>query len=506
MRRVPLFAATLCGTLAHAQSDTPLSAIDWLSRSVATPVAAPAAPQLDEDATALSGTAPTVTTTSLDAPSIDRIGLMQSDISGLPSDLWSASTTDDLLPLIARAEIETLPALQSLLTSLLLTASDGPGGSAPAGTLFVARVDKLLDMGALDPALALLEEAGPTSPDLYRRWFDVSLLTGTEDRACAAQAAIPGLETTIPARIFCLARDGDWPAAALTLNTARVLGEIDPNQEALLSRFLDTELFEGEAPLPAPPRPSPLVFRMREAIGEGLPTATLPRAFAHADLRNTVAWRYQMEAAERLLRSGAIADNVLLGLYTARRPAASGGVWDRARDVQAFDTAIASGDLDAVEATLPAAWDVMRDIRAEVPFARLYAETLPAALSSGASAQIATDMRLLTGLPIDVQTTRRSQLLRAIATDTRPDMTATTRMERAVLTGLGEIDAPYEIIGLIRSGKHAEAILESMAQFEGGRMGNASGIRDGLAGLRAVGLDDIARQTAIEFLMLERPQ
>ena len=57
---------------------------------------------------------------------------------------------------------------------------------ATAGdTLALARAQKLMQRGALDPALSLIEQAGvTTSPAHFDLWMHISLLTGTEDRAC----------------------------------------------------------------------------------------------------------------------------------------------------------------------------------------------------------------------------------------------------------------------------------------------------------------------------------
>ena len=46
-----------------------------------------------------------------------------------------------------------------------------------------------------------------------------------------------------------------------------------------------------------------------EAIGTPLPTAPLPLAFAHSDLRHTAGWKARIEAAERLVRTGAVSAN-----------------------------------------------------------------------------------------------------------------------------------------------------------------------------------------------------
>lgn len=498
-------------SLSAQEQDTPLSAIDWLSRSVSTPVS-PSVSTGSPDEPPVSGnaTAPSVTTTLLDAPSIDAVGLLPASVTGLSRGLWSGTSEQVLIDLVGATQVDTLPALQDILMTVLLAEADPPGGASAHAPLFMARVDKLLDIGALDPAQALIEAAGPTTPDLYRRWFDVSLLTGTEDTACATLETQPGLAPTDQARIFCLARGGDWTAAALTLNTARALGDMTPEDEALLSRFLDPELYEGEPDLEQPSRISPLVFRMREAIGQSLPTASLPRAFAHADLRTTAAWRYQMLAAERLARVGAVDDSVLIGFYTARTPAASGGVWDRAAALQRFDAAMQSGVAAEIAETLPAAWDVMQQIRAEVPFARLYAQDLIASDPEGEAARLTFRIAMLS--PSYVQAantlapvTATERLWQSIALDDGADLTGNTLTERAVVAGLSQATPPAPFDRLIAEGQSGEAILRALSLFEQGRAGDSAALTDGLAVLRAVGMTDIARQLALQILILDRP-
>ncbi|AMY70029.1 hypothetical protein [Frigidibacter mobilis] len=168
----------------------------------------------------------------------------------------------------------------------------------------------------------------------------------------ARRCAKPPGRPTFPARIFCLARGGDWNAAALTLSTGEALGHIDAETGTLLARFLDPELADGAEDLPLPARPSPLVLRLMEAVGQPMPTTTLPLAFAQSDLRSNSGWKTRIEAGERLARTGAIGPNLLLGLYTERGPAASGGVWDRVAAVQALEAALAASDMDAVARAL----------------------------------------------------------------------------------------------------------------------------------------------------------
>ena len=291
---------------------------------------------------------------------------------------------------------QDLPALQGLLLTVLLAEAEPPADVVPGENLLLARIDKLLSIGALDQARALLDAAGPTaSPELFRRYFDVSLLIGDEDRACHLLRDAPGLSPALPTRIFCLARDGDFDAAELTLDTARSLGTVSPEDAALLARFMNPDLDETDV-APVLPNPvTPLTMRLFEAIGEPMPGGQLPVAFAYADLSEKAGWKAQIEAAERLSRAGAIAPNLLLGLYTTQKPAASGGVWDRVAAFQRLDTAVAKGDVRAVDQALPVAWVEMKAAELEVPLAAIFADRLSKLALGPEASEIALHISLL---------------------------------------------------------------------------------------------------------------
>ena len=266
--------------------------------------------------------------------------------------------------------------MRDLVRALATAELDPPADGDPDTPLYFARVDALLAMGALGPAEQLLEQAGLSNPNRFRRWFDVTLLTGTENKACRRLRSSPDLIPTYSARVFCLARGGDWSAAALTLETAEMLEVLSANEGALLAQFLDAELYEGSFP-PAPPaRPSPLDYRLYEAIGEVIPTGPLPLAFAHTDLRPLAGWNAEVAAAERLVRVGAISTDAWRTIWLRRLPAASGGIWDRIAAFQAFDRAADANDADAAAKALPKAWSAMQSVGLETAFADLYAAKL----------------------------------------------------------------------------------------------------------------------------------
>jgi hypothetical protein len=123
--------------LSAQDSDAPLSAIDWLSQSVDdTALAAPIASVRDEPPVADTAETPAIIVTTLDDRSPDRIGLLPSELTGLPRDLWSASPENVLVTLIAAERTETLPALQGLIVTLMLAQADPPLGAGQDGALW----------------------------------------------------------------------------------------------------------------------------------------------------------------------------------------------------------------------------------------------------------------------------------------------------------------------------------------------------------------------------------
>ena len=484
-----------------------MSAIDWLSDTVAPArVAAP-----PPEAPAKGSPIETISTSVLSATNSDAAGVLPVSITGLPRGLWAASPMAELNALLLAERLEPLPALRDLFQLLLLAELDPPADADGSGRFLLARIDKLLELGALDAADALIDVAGPLTPDLFRRAFDTALLIGTEDAACNELRRAPGIAPTFPARVFCLARGGDWQAASLTFDTARALGQISPEDQALLERFLDPALFEDDAPLPTPQRPTPLTLRMFEAVGEPLSPNGLPLAFAHAELSPATGWKARLEAGERLARVGAIAPSQMFALYTERKAAASGGVWTRVDAVQRFDAALIAADPQAVAAALPAAWAAMQDIELEVPFAEAYSEQLLALALTADAAELAWHIALLSpqyeeAALAHAPTTLQDQFLHGIARGNLAGLVAPDSMARAIAPAFAPAPAalPADLERMLTEQRLGEAMLHAMDRVAYGATGDLRGVTEGLALLRRLGLEDVARRAALQLMILER--
>lgn len=496
----------LCTTTA-AIAQQPLSAIDWLDQQDATPAALPQAPVLpaeDEPAVATTALAPNVSVQSLSQSGPRLIGLVPAEVTGLPPDLWVGSDLTKLTQLIRDLPDFDLPALQSLLYTVLLTESLSPATGPDQGErLALARLDALITRGALEPAKALVEQLGiTTGRDAFTTWMDISLLTGDEDRACATLNASPHLSDDYALRVFCQGRAGQWEDAALTFGSAQALGLFSDDLQAVLTQYLDPETAEGSLVPPNLRDINPLRFRLFETIGEPVPTSRLDRQFAVADLRDIAGWKAQIEAAERLTRAGALPDNRLLGLYTDRHPAASGGVWDRVAKLQRFETALSTGSAEAVTKTLPTVWTAIAAANLQVPFANLFAERLTPFALQGRADDIARSIQLLSpNYEVAAQGFDDDSLATRIAVGDLPSSTPTGILSGAVFDAFNTAPPREDLIGLVAEKRLGEAILHALDLLHDGTRGNARALTDGLATLRALGLEDTARRAALQVLL-----
>lgn len=495
----------------------PRSAIPWLSESIVLPPAAPLAERARPAVPSAAPTAPgAITMTPLAAVGSEAVGLLPPGRTGLPKDLWGPTSALKARALILDHPEGGVPEARALFRRLLLAEADPPPGAGSGSGLLVARVDRLLGMGAVEEAEALIALGGPDSPALFRRWFDAGLLLDRAEPACAALRDNPALSPTLPARVFCLARGGDWNAAEITLTLGRDLGEITPEGEAALARFLDPALFEGELD-PAPPDPlTPLDFLLREAVGLPRPAGALPLAFLHADLAEYAPMRVRITSGERLVLSGALPGNVLFAAYRAGEPAASGGVWDRAAAVQALDAAFAEGTPEAVGPALEAADAALSARGLRVALAEEYAGRLaaldPAALDEAARGR-AFELLLLGGRREAARRAagaapegREAALLALAGTGPAPDRTgiADARLA-AALAGLDAV-APSDpreerLAALLAEERVGEAVIGALDLLAAGPLIDPPALRAAVFALAGAGLREPARRIALQTLL-----
>ena len=489
MRFSALFLLLTLGlsTQIGVAQNAPLSAIDWLDEQNT-----PADPTNQTEAVPI--VEPEIKVVPLEDISRNSVGLLPAQVTGLPSHLWRESHSHALETLLSEFPAEHNAIIHSFLFNLLLTEADAPVEDDRKHAFLNARIRKLIELGAVDAAYAMLERAAPLPPSLVPLLFELSLYDASLEPACDPVLALGTNYPDAAARVYCLARRGDWLTATLVLDATEALGEFTGRTAALLHIYLETETEDAiDGNLPPNLRVSALDYRLYDAIGTPLTPDLLPRAFAVSDLSGNNGWRAQLIAAERLAQTGAIGDNRLLGIYSANTPSASGGVWDRVAAFQTFETALRTNT--DVAAALDFAWSKFYATDLARTFANIFAQdVLDARLSSPA----AMDIILMSNHYDAVPETQDFRTF--VAHGIMPVTPPLAPMERAIYDAFLEPRIPFAVEQMIAQGRLGEAILATLIQLDKGSAGDVRDLHESLSTLRLIGLEDLARRAAIYAL------
>lgn len=447
-----------------------------------------------------------ITRSPLGAVRKDAAGVLSPEVSGIPASFWGDTSSQTLHDLIPPYSSTALPEARALLRRIMLAQITPPLGQSGAADLLLGRVDHLFESGALDQADALLSAVVIDEPALFDRWFDVNLLLRQPDRACLPAHARPALATEINKRVYCLAQNGDWSAAATALSLGATIGAVSPEDTDLLSKFLDAEEFEDLELAPAGEL-TPLSFVLRHDLGEPARTRSLPLPYLAYTLHDALGWRDQIQATERLVASGAISPAALGGIYTQGRASASGGVWERVQVVQAILSDLETGSVDDLAALLDTAWmelgprDLLPALGDLVTERLAYVDFPPAAEAKAIQLMLLAQDEsfaepFVTALPPE-------NPLYAIFSDSLIDMQADTQLFKAIKSAFAaDTPLPTERQTLLDSNRQGEAVLRALAEISDGINSDPQSVKTALQTLLYAGFSHEARRLALQFVIL----
>lgn len=265
-----------------------------------------------------------ITVNRLETVDPDAIGLIGVDQGGFPLTLWRGAQWP-----VVRALMPRMPAglgsatLRDMARRLLVSQASVPVGK-PLDASFVAlRVDRLLAMGDIGNALALLRITPDERRDeaLARTRIEALYFENNNADACTAvQNAVrdySGLYWS-QAQAFCLALAGAHARAALIADLLREReSEIEKVFFAAIDALAGVDVGEGP-PLTAP---SALHLSMMRAAGFRFPPEIVQTARAAVlravALAPNAALDVRLVAAEKAHRIGALNDDEILRLYSS---------------------------------------------------------------------------------------------------------------------------------------------------------------------------------------------
>ena len=469
----------LLTTHLSAQSDNPISAIDWLSQPGLVPLSK--STSIIGDPT-IGTVLDEIITIELEGPIAKSYGLIPINISKIPTNFWTDAEPETLTQIIGSLSGPALPAANDLLLRALLAETLGDE------SVLGVRVRALIDLGAVHAAYSLLGQSQINDFESFALFAETALLSGNIEQMCTQLNSARYLSNDEALQVYCLALEGSWDTAVFNFFTLRTIGAFSPTMSKLLEADLDPELADTlELPQVDAFKLNAIEFTLRASVGKPVATQFLPLKFAPSDLSDATGWKQQIEAAERLGAVGSLPAAKLLEKYQSDRRMASGDVWDRILAVQKLDSALADPIIDP-KAELQAFWTLMHPIKLTSPLARAWANKLGKFGVASEGDDILFQMQILANTnSLDFDTTMdRLHALRPQFFNTNYD-TLMTHFKK-------------EISGAIPF--RSSNVLRAMKKISDGLDGNDTAFLEAIILYRAMGLTTVAQQLAMEFMIL----
>lgn len=439
---------------------------------------------------------------------IDAVGLIPSGVSGFPNNLWGSSRLNVIQNKISNIQDSLVPAALELFYVLLLAEANPTWDSSGEGELFLARVDKLIELGALEQANELMDRSGGKGKELDIRRFDIALLTNTEHIPCSG---IKNKTIEVPSythQIYCFVRLGEWKNAELVFEAAKTIGDFTSQEEQIVTIFLFPELALSIANQEFV-QLTPLLFRMLKDSGF---------YFYHHDIKPSLAfhlkdsspeWKSRIESLEKLVRSNSQPFESLLVAYTESKPSSADGVWERVRLIQALEKAIVMQDTINIKELFLNGYFLMEQEGLSVKYIEYFIpRIIPHIVEFGRIAPGHYSPAILFPFPLEdleiiSPSNREENFLFSLRSGNLENAIPSTPLQQGIISGLTETDLEDDLVVMANQGKFGEAVLEILAILQNVNQTSPNEIRRALAGLTVLGLEQIAREISIQILVIE---
>ena len=479
MRTATTLALILLTAPLSAQSNAPISVIDWLSQPGLVPLSEGSSIIGDPTNGAVLDE---ITTIELEGPITKSYGLIPTKISKIPIDFWTDVDPSTLTQIIGSLSGPSLPAANDLLLRALLAETLGDE------VVLGARVRALIDLGAVHAAYSLLGQSQIDNFESFALFAEAALLSDNIEQMCRQLNLARHLSNNEALQVYCLAREGSWDTAVLNFFTLRTIGAFSPTMSKLLGADLDPELADTlKLNQDDTFNVSAIEFKLRASVGQPLATQFLPLKFTLTDLSNETSWKQQIEAAERLAAVGSLPPAKLLEKYQSNRPVASGDVWARVLAVQKLDSVLADPIINP-KAELQAFWTLMHPRKLTSPLARAWANKLGKFGIAPKGDNILFQMQILANAnSLDFDTTMdRLHALKPHVFDEHYD-TLLIHFKQEIAKTI-----PFK----------SSNVLKAMKKISDALDGNDTAFLEAIFLYRAMGLTTLAQQLAVEFMIL----
>ena len=330
-------------------SEDPTSAVEWIQESKPSDSTELAHESYQDKRNLIK---PKINKSNLKPSDLNSVGIISSKITGINPNIWQKINEKTLFFLLKSLPNLEFYSAQTFLKRILISQTNAPiqtfGASRSGQFYLLAKLDKLIDIGALDEAENTILQVPEINSELFIRWKKISFLTGRIDEMCKNFLQNQSISKDLSVRIICFAQTGDWNAAALILSTVSSLNLVNKSREKLLIDYLDPDLFSIDQTSHDIKKFDEIDFYLTN-ISKNFQLNVPSRVkYMYSTSKNKSNTANKILAAETLVRKKSINSSSLLDIYRNSHIEGSTGLWKRAIAVKNLDNTLRRNNAQAV--------------------------------------------------------------------------------------------------------------------------------------------------------------
>ena len=474
-------------------AESPLSAIDWLSELYKNidKIQSPSV-LINKEPNEFSIISPKVNAKKITKLNMDRI--YEGDVH--------LARYKELLEMISN---ELPPPLITFFHQILSAKSERFGKSKHYNDLILIRLNKLLELGATVRAQNLLETLDLSKKESYDIWFDIHLLSLSEETACDKILKKNTSISKYKDRIFCLIQSGDTKIATLTLSGAATLGLLSLEEEIILYNLL---YFKGK-PIRKGKKivqsVSPINYRVSKIIGANIEHLDLPSAYHYSELRSNISENKKLLYTENLVRNGVLPYESLRALYSAANLNTDDRSSKRASLSKALEISLAGVPTIKSLRKFITFLDSLADVGLEKFALRHYSMDLLKIVNKFPNSRKAlglllrsADLKVLKNIS---NTKKLNSIYQNIIFNTPVDYKTINSSEKIIIDALQNKNIPREFDLIMTNRSTGEAVLTAIHMLQGKKASEITDVEKGIKFLSALGFNDLAREVLIYKLV-----
>jgi len=433
------------------------------------------------------------------------LGELVEEKINLPYYYWSWSKTEDLTSKIEQLKSTTNPITRELIIAVLTSEMPINLMEPKEAKLYVTRLNKLLEFGQYNEAQNFINNHDSELKFSFNQQYTLNIIRGNDTLACSQLKIKKNLDITLKQKIYCLIYEKKFAEAQIIFETGKLFETISNDDKNIIeillsydtSENIEINNFKNKLEVI-----DYIILRKKQIV---IPLNDTPTPLMFYDLSQALSHDKKLNLLEELNKRGIILNNKLFPIYLENSPSSNIETEKRKKCIVELEMSIEIYDSKLVRKNLTKCLTLFEKIGLSYSFSENYQESALVEVKNGWETPTSIKMRLLTKeyskLFGNFNASSNFQSAQSIARNEFIKLNNISRLEQNIVDAFRQPNLDKEYSKKIDQGKIGEVIISSIINLTDT---NLNQNQKGLMGLIQAGLEDTAKDIAINYLLTRK--